>query len=144
MRNLVLALISIFLFAGCSLSQKKQFEHVQVGMDKGEVLGLLESPQRTQRWHGMDRWTYIFYDENQRQEKEVHFQEGRANYVGDVYVPAVSADQQDKLNEASNREMESQLQARKEEFKRNYHNYEEQTPTGRDSIRYVPQFQPVQ
>ena len=143
MRNLFLLFISIFLFAGCTISQKKQFEKVTVGMEKDQVLSLLEAPQRTQRWHGMDRWTYIFYDDNQRFEKEVHFNEGRANYVGDIYVPTIPAEEQDKLFEASNLEVETLVQARKEEIKKNYLNYEDQVH-GADSIRYVPQFEPIQ
>ena len=82
---------SLLSLSGCAYSQKKQFDQVQVGMEKNTVLSIMDSPQRTQRWHGMDRWTYIFYESDQRIEKEVHFEEGKANYVGDVCQAKVSA-----------------------------------------------------
>lgn len=143
MRNLVLLFIMMLLLTGCTISQKKQFEKVEVGMEKDQVLGLLDSPQRTQRWHGLDRWTYIFYDENHRLEKEVHFNEGKASYVGDTYAPPISANDQDKTNETTNQELETLAQTHKEDFRKAYRGYEDQVH-GRDTIRYVPQYEPVQ
>lgn len=143
MKKLVLLCLSVMFLSGCTISQKKQFEKVQVGMDKDQVLTLLDSPQRTQRWHGMDRWTYIFYEQDFRFEKEIHFDEGNAKYVGDVYKPEISADEQDKKNEAANLEVEALLQARKDDNSTAYPRYEERTH-GTDGVRYVPQFGPVQ
>lgn len=143
MRNLVSLFITTLLLTGCTISQKKQFEKVEVGMEKDQVLGLLDSPQRTQRWHGLDRWTYIFYDENLRLEKEIHFNEGKANYVGDVYAPPVAAEDQDKLNEAANQEQDTLLQARKDDFRKIYRSYEGQIHD-KETIRYVPRYEPVQ
>lgn len=122
---------------------REQFERVQVGMEKDDVLGLMDSPQRTQRWHGMDRWTYIFYTDGTRYEKEVHFADGKAKYVGEVFVPAVSAEEQDRINEESNRQVEALAQSRREENNRAYPQYESESK-GTDTIRYVPQFRPVQ
>lgn len=142
MRDLFLILFSAFLLAGCATNMREQFDRVQVGMEKNDVLNLMDSPQRTQRWHGMDRWTYIFYDQDVRYEKEVHFADGKANYVGEVYKPEVSAEEQDARNEAANKEAETYAQARREEIKRGYSDYE-QRMRGQDTIRYVPQFIPV-
>ncbi len=121
----------------------KQFERIKVGMEKDEVLSLMDSPQRTQRWHGMDRWTYIFYNEDQRQEKEVHFADGHANYVGDHPKPEMSAEERDAQNEASNKALDAQLATQKQEAHKVYTDYEQHI-RGQDSIRYVPQFTPVQ
>lgn len=128
---------------GCATNMKTQFERVKIGMEKDDVLGLMDSPQRTQRWHGMDRWTYIFYDENQRLEKEVHFSEGKANYVGDYQPPAVSAEERDARNEASNKEVEALYATQKQEARKIYQDYELHMK-GQDTIRFVPQFEPVQ
>lgn len=145
MRYFLFILSSMLLLVGlgCATDQKAQFEKVKIGMEKGEVLNLLDSPQRTQRWHGMDRWTYIFYQDDQRLEKEVHFMEGKAQYAGDVYQPQVSAEAQDQINEASNKELEAQLQAKQAETRKAFSDYEAQSK-GADTIRYVPQFAPVQ
>lgn len=143
MKFSLLFLLSCLFLSGCAYSQKKQFDKVQVGMEKNDVLELMDSPQRTQRWHGMDRWTYIFYENDQRQEKEVHFSDGKANYVGEVFQPKVSASEQDQMNENSNQEVEALVQARKNDSANFYQNYESQVQ-GTDGIRYVPQFEPVQ
>lgn len=147
MRGLFLAFISAFLFLGCATEMGQQFEKVKVGMDKDDVLEIMDSPQRTQRWKGMDRWTYIFYQQDNRIEKEVHFQEGKAAYVGDKYLPAVSAEEQDAINEASNKEVEAlaaaSAAARSAEVKKDYQDYEQRSK-GEDTIRFVPSFEPVQ
>jgi outer membrane protein assembly factor BamE len=143
MKNLFILILSLSFLVGCATDQKDQFEKVQVGMEKNDVLGLLDSPQRTQRWHGKDRWTYIFYDDNNRIEKEVHFLEGKAQYVGDVYKPEVSAEEQDRINEASNREVDAQMQAKHQENRKAFQDYESQSK-GQDGIRYVPQYTPIQ
>ena len=122
---------------------RDQFERVQVGMEKNDVLNLMDSPQRTQRWHGMDRWTYIFYTDDTRYEKEVHFADGKANYVGEVYKPTVSAEEQDRINEESNREIEALAQTRREEAKKAFTDYESESQ-GSNEIRYVPEYRPVQ
>ncbi|MEZ0392250.1 MAG: outer membrane protein assembly factor BamE [Pseudobdellovibrionaceae bacterium] len=142
MKWFLLALFSLLLMTACAHDMAEQFSKVQPGMEKHDVLDLMNSPQRTQRWKGMDRWTYIYYDSGSRAEKEVHFSEGKAVYVGDVYKPEVSAVQQDEINEASNKEVESLAQTRREEAKKQYSDYETAT-SGQDGIRYVPQFTPV-
>lgn len=143
MKNFLFISFSVLLLAGCATNPKDQFDQLKVGMEKNDVLMIMDSPQRTQRWHGMDRWTYIFYDKDQRIEKEVHFQEGKANYVGETYKPEVSAEEQDTRNEAADRELETLAQTRREENRRSFLNYEQRART-EDTIRYVPQFTPVQ
>jgi len=141
-RYLLLFILSLSML-GCATNMKEQFQRVKVGMEKDDVLSLMDSPQRTQRWHGMDRWTYIFYDDNQRLEKEVHFADGVANYVGDQYKPEVSAEQRDAQIDAANKELDTQLAAQKTEARKAFTDYE-QHMRGNDGVRYVPQFTPVQ
>jgi outer membrane protein assembly factor BamE len=130
-------------FLGCASNPKQQFDQVKVGMEKNDVLLLMDSPQRTQRWQGKDRWTYIFYEKDLRFEKEVHFQEGVANYVGDIYHPEISADEQDLRNATANKELEDFEKSRQAEARKALSEYELRT-RGQDTIRYVPQFVPVQ
>ncbi len=141
-RTFLLFILGLFL-SGCATDMNNQFQRIKVGMEKDEVLGLMDSPQRTQRTKGQDRWTYIFYHEDQRQEKEVHFSDGKAAYVGDHQQPAVSAEERDARNEAANKEVESQWQVQRTEARKAYMDYE-QHMRGQDGVRYVPQYTPVQ
>lgn len=122
----------------------KQFSRLQVGMEKDDVLVMMESPQRTQRWKGQDRWTYIIYDDNNnRTLKEVHFENGRVVYTGDPQIPAVGADKQDQINQESNTEIENLSKAQQQQQRQEFPKYEESVK-GSDQIRYVPQFDPIQ
>jgi outer membrane protein assembly factor BamE len=129
--------------SGCASKMGDHFDQVKVGMEKHDVLMLMDSPQRTQRWQGKDRWTYIFYEDNSRIEKEVHFKEGIANYVGDTYKPPVTAEEQDAINEKANRDLEAREVNRQAELRSAYSDYEIRSKA-QDGIRYVPQFKPVE
>lgn len=144
MKVFITLLLSSLFFVGCTINQKKRFEKVQVGMDKDEVLRLLASPQITQRWHGMDRWTYIIYDDDVRLDKEVHFSEGKAVYAGDAYKPPLSAEQRDQKNEEANAEAEKLAKAQREENRKAYRQYEDSVIGTEAKPAYVPEFKPVQ
>lgn len=120
------------------------FQKLKPGMEKSQVLDIVGPPQRTQRWRGLDRWTYIFYENEGREEREVHFDEGRASYIGAKYVPPVSAEQQDVINEASNREVEERVRRNREEAARQLENYEGEIRGTESNPGYVPTFDPVQ
>lgn len=132
--------------AACQSKPKNDFAQLKTGMFKNEVLGIMGSPQRTQRWHGMDRWTYIYFDDSDRNEKEVHFAEGRATYVGASYAPPVSAEQQDRIFETQNLEIEKQFALQREEARkaRQYFPAYEDDVRGTNEIRYVPSYEPLQ
>ena len=134
-----------FLNIGCQTSAKDAFSKVQPGMDKGEVLALMGNPSRTQRFHGKDRWGYIYYDEKTRLEKEVHFENGKTVYIGDVWEPPVekSATVVDKKNEESNAEIDRLAAEAAAQNKRAFTEYEAQTK-GNDKVRYLPSFQAIQ
>lgn len=127
---------------GCQSTPTRDFSKLETGMEKPEVLEIMGSPNRTQRWKGKDRWTYIWYDQRTREEKEVHFEDGKATYVGNRYLPSVSADQQDQLNEVTNAEVESSLKKNREQAARNLEDYENETKSSETD--YVPTFEPVQ
>lgn len=129
----------------CQTSMLKQFNEVSPGMEKDDVLGLMGSPQRAQRFHGKDKWTYIFYDKRIRFEKEVQFFEGNAIYVGEVSQPPVeqSAAVVDARNEASNKALDEIIAKETTANRKAYDAYESQT-RGEDKVRYVPQFEPLQ
>lgn len=98
-----LGAIIALAISGCQTSRIKDFESVHGGMSKGDVLAAIGNPQRTQRWHGRDRWQYTFYGQPEGDVvREVHFENGKSTYVGGAIKPAVSADEQDRINDIEN------------------------------------------
>ncbi len=138
-------ILFVFLLNACATNMSQQFTRIQMGMEKDQVLALMDSPQRTLRWKGQDRWTYIFYENNIRQEKEVHFDLGKAVYVGDHKEPPISAVAKDEKNESSNAELEALYKSQIEESRKAMPQFEESVKgTAADTIRYVPQYEPIQ
>lgn len=140
--SILLIPLCSFLLWGCQTLPADDFERLKPGMDKNEVLEIMGNPQRSERWHGMDRWTYIFFDTSKRQEKEVHFSQGKAVYIGGRYVPPVTAAEQDTIFENENRELEKAWAERREQIRNQYQNYENEV-RGTGDVRYVPQFEPI-
>lgn len=128
----------------CQTSMVKQFSDIKPGMEKDDVLELMGSPNRTQRFHGKDRWTYIFYDQRIRFEKEIQFFEGNAVYIGDTWQPEPekSAVAVDKVNEDKNARIEEMLASELKENRRAFEDYEAKSK-GSDKVRYVPKFEPI-
>lgn len=131
------------LLTGCQTNMLKAYQSLTPGMEKDDVLEIMGSPQRAQRFHGKDRWTYVFYDNKVRYEKEVQFFQGNAIYVGDTWEPARSAAQADAQNEASSKALEAEAERLYQENPKAYSNYEDEV-RGNDKVRYIPSFKPVQ
>lgn len=142
----VLSVFSISLLFGCQSSPKRQFEKVQVGMEKVDVLQLMETPWTTTRLHGKDRWIYIFYDNGVRQEKEVHFLNGAVVYAGDALKPAPekTAEAKDKKNQEDELKFAEEAKKAKEENKNAFSNYEKEVKGEGKKIKYLPDFVEVQ
>lgn len=134
--------LSACLLLACQSSPLKDYQSLHPGMEKDDVLGIMGSPQRTERFHGKDRWTYVFYDNKFRYEKEVQFFEGNAVYLGDPWQPEVSAAQVDAKNEAMNKAVEEELVKKFINNPAEYSKYEGDI-RGTGKIRMVPQFQPI-
>lgn len=102
----ILALMAFaMLVGGCQSARYKEFESIHGGMTKGEVLAAMGNPKRTQRWHGRDRWEYVLYGHPEGDlVREIHFENGKSTYVGAAIKPAISADEQDRINDVKNRE----------------------------------------
>lgn len=133
--------------AGCQTSLVHQFEKLHPGMDKHQVLETMGSPQTSNRLHGKDRWIYVFFEDDIRFEKEVHFLNGVAIYVGEAWKPAAeaSAEANDKKHDEINTAFQAEEKSREEARKNNpdmYMNYEKQV-RGHDKVKYMPTFQEV-
>lgn len=103
-------LIVAVALSGCQTPRYKEFKNVKNGMEKDEVLAATGGPYTSKRWKGKDRWIYEFKGTPEgSQTREVHFENGKAVYVGMKVVPAVSGEEQDRLNEESNIAEEKKL-----------------------------------
>ncbi|KYG60618.1 hypothetical protein AZI85_11465 [Bdellovibrio bacteriovorus] len=145
LRYLAIPVVIIgLLTTACQTSMLKQFGEVKPGMEKDDVLDLMGSPSRTQRYHGKDRWTYVFYDDRIRFEKEVQFFNGNAIYVGDISQPEVTktAMAVDAINDQKNKEIDEQIAKEVEQHRKEYSDYEAKA-RGEDKVRYVPEFESI-
>ena len=96
---LVAALSS--LATGCNTPAFKDFGDVKIGMDKSTVVEKAGNPNVVERYQGKDRWIYLFDDTPEGEKRrEILFENERAVYVGTKIQPKVTAEQQDKANEA--------------------------------------------
>lgn len=140
--TLTMAFLLIFtsIVTGCATTPSRDWTRVEAGMEKSEVLEIMGSPQRRIRRKGQDRWTYIFYDNQIRQEKVVHFEEGRTVYAGDPQVPAVSAEQQDESNEVAGAALRKKFESEQEAVRAGHKDFDEELS---DVEEVVPSFEPV-
>jgi len=120
------------------------FSSLKPGMDKDQVLEAIGGPRAVTRFHGKDRWFIVYYHDQNRFEKEIHFQDGKAVYIGDPYEapPEKQAAYIDKLNESQDiRTFQELVRSRSSS------DQEEATlelkVRKNDKIRTVPQFEPV-
>ena len=96
-----LFVLSFCLWA-CESAPLKQFEKVNLGHDKSDVLEIMGGPTYSARRNGMDRWTYVIYQDGIRLERQIEFLDGIALYKGNPKEPFITADEQDQLNAEKN------------------------------------------
>ena len=119
----LVVLVGTALFScACQTSDRERFDStIRLGMDKSTVVETVGGPTVSRRWKGKDRWIYRFRQgppEN-HETREVHFENGRVVYVGKEVVPDVSAEEQDRINEAQIAEDFRRLQEENERRNQN-------------------------
>jgi outer membrane protein assembly factor BamE len=143
MGNSLLIFAFIFLsLTACQTNMKKAFEEVKPGMDKQQVLEAIGGPRAVTRFHGKDRWFIMFYEDGVRYEREIHFLNGIADYVGENYVAPEEkqAAYVDKKNEESNEQVFKELVESRGQLGLGQEDYEKKVK-GMDKVRYVPKFE---
>jgi len=60
----------------CTTPMHRKFGEIHEGMDKSLVVETLGSPKWKRMWRGEEHWAYIFYKNNQKMVREVHFEFG--------------------------------------------------------------------
>jgi outer membrane protein assembly factor BamE (lipoprotein component of BamABCDE complex) len=104
MRGIILSftiLLGMFL-SSCASSYKESFDSIEVGMEKFEVIEKMDSPYHVYRQKGIDKWKYVYYEDDKRHEKFVHFDNGRVIYKGDYIPPTSDAKVEDQKNAEEN------------------------------------------
>lgn len=147
MRYLLLFSIC-FLLASCQTNMARQFDKISPGMDKDAVLDKLGSPRHITRMNGEDRWYYLYYQEDVRQQKEIHFKDGLVSYSGEKKKPVAEIDPVvvDTKNSEINRQLDEETEKRKTASKNAYNDYlkYEKKVKKENEIQYLPDFEPLQ
>lgn len=139
---------SFHILLSCQTNMVRQFSQVREGMDKDEVLELMGSPTTKTRFHGKDRWFYTYYENDIRYDKEVHFLNGKAVYVGGPYEPP--AEKSAAVVDQQKQELEDKIQTEKaqRQIERKNSNaleeYEKEVRGEGKKVKYMPDFKPVQ
>jgi outer membrane protein assembly factor BamE len=143
MRFFVFIFVASMSLTACQTSPLRQFSDVKPGMEKSQVLDIMGTPWTTTRLHGKDRWIYVIYDNGIRTEREVHFQNGAAVYVGEAWTPEESkqAEVQDKTNEELEKQIKEESLKIKQENKNAYSDYEKEVRGQGKKVKYIPDFE---
>lgn len=106
------ALALVCLMAGCATSLKENIGKVRVGMEKDQVLDLLGGPMRTRRVQGQDRWTYVYYENQNQHQTEFRFRHGQVVKI--AKVPARPQLKEELRDAATPAEYRTRVNERKE------------------------------
>lgn len=147
MKRLLFISLCLFLVS-CQTNMAKQFDRIKLGSDKDSVLDSLGTPRNITRMGGEDRWYYLYYQDDIRQQKEVHFRDGLVTYVGEKKKPTPDVDPIiiDAKNNELNKQLDDEADRRKDESKNaytNYMNYQKKLKK-EDEIQYLPEFEPIE
>ncbi|MBL7546196.1 MAG: outer membrane protein assembly factor BamE [Bdellovibrionaceae bacterium] len=145
----LLLFISLCLFlVSCQTNMAKQFDKIKLGSDKDSVLDSLGNPRNITRMGGEDRWYYMYYQDDIRQQKEIHFRDGLVIYVGERKKPTPEIDPVavDAKNAAVNKQLDDEADRRKEASKNAYTNYMkyQKKLKKEDEVQYLPDFEPLE
>lgn len=95
----ILLISTSLLLMSCQLwiSRQDEFDSVQVGMTKPEVIEALGSPSWSDRKNGEDRWIYFLAPHDRSSEKLVYFKKGVVSRKGLRDKPTLTAEELDAL-----------------------------------------------
>lgn len=91
---------SLFLFIiACSSSNQRQleFQKIQIGMVKSEVIATAGPPYWSDRKQGQDRWIYYMNPKDREIERVVYFEDGRVVSKGLRKKPLLSAEEMEAI-----------------------------------------------
>ena len=96
-----LLFLLFFLVAACSSQQTRieEFNSIQLGMVKSDVIAKAGAPYWSDRKKGQDRWIYYMNPKDREQEKVVYFEDGKVVAIGARKKSTLSADEMDAIKE---------------------------------------------
>lgn len=104
--------LALLVALGCASPRYSSFEQVRTGMEKDQVIELMGSPNSHRRVRDEDRWGYVFYKDDLREEKAIHFVKGRVVYIGEPIRPSPEvAAEIDRRNQLENEQVASEWEA---------------------------------
>lgn len=62
---------------GCATSTETRLKKLTIGLDKTGVLDTAGNPHRSERRSGGDVWTYIYFVDDHRFERDLRFESGK-------------------------------------------------------------------
>ena len=97
MRKLLIS--TSLLLASCQLwtTRQDEFNQVQIGMTKPEVIEVLGSPSWSDRKEGEDRWIYFLDPQDRSSERLVYFKEGIVSRKGLRDKPTLTAEEMEAI-----------------------------------------------
>lgn len=134
------------MLLSCQTHEAREFSKIKIGMEKTDVLEIMENPLRSERKNGLDEWTYVYYEKDTRLEKLIRFEGGKVVFIGDRPPPPISAEKRDEIQAVENQKKEEESLKRKEKNIKSYENFEKK---GRGEgikegeIKYLPVFKPI-
>lgn len=92
-------IIPLLVITSCnSVGRRTQeFEKIELGMVKSEVLDVAGPPFWSDRYEGMDRWIYYMEPNTKQIEKVVYFKEGQVFQKGYREKPTLSAEEMEEI-----------------------------------------------
>ena len=105
-RKAVISLSSALLMIGCATNHRALLQKIEPGMSKSEVIESVGGPNRIVRRNGIETWVYYFDPtrriDDQQHALQITFKSALATTVGPRQLSAVSASQQDEINQRAN------------------------------------------
>lgn len=96
---LILAIMVFLGVTGCSTpsAREHEFDKIQLGMLKSEVLDVAGPPKWTDRQNSQDLWIYLMKSNDRESERIVYFENGKVVQTGLRNKPALTAEEEENL-----------------------------------------------
>ena len=95
----ILISLLLTLLVGCQSSHRRQneFNSIEMGMRKRDVLNIAGNPRHTDRKSGTDRWYYYLIQDDPESQRVIHFKNSKVIYKGQRTEPRLTAEEADSI-----------------------------------------------
>lgn len=92
-----LLLCGVLFLTSCQTDRVAEYDAVEIGMAKSEVLDIAGPPHWSDHTEGHDRWIYYMKPETRQQERIVYFQHGMVVKKGLREKPVLTAQEMEEI-----------------------------------------------